>query len=114
MLVVIAIHGLDQADIIHLFAKMGKQVADQGPAVPARLEVPQRAQQLALLVRQTATYPHHLAIGFEQFRLVVKAVHVRRATIGKHEDDSLRLGCIVSRSCRQWINCVGTVRSEQL
>ena len=83
MLVVIAVHRFDDADVIHLLSQMRKQIADQRSALAAGLKLPQWLQQLALLIGQAAADPHHFPVGLEQFRLVVERIHVRRAAVGE-------------------------------
>ena len=84
--VVIRLHRFDQAYIIHSVSQIWEQIAHECAALATRFEVPERLEQDPLLIREPATNPFPLAVGFEQLRLVIERVHVGHATVRKNED----------------------------
>lgn len=86
VLVVVGLHRLDQADVVHALPQVREEVAHERSTISAGPELPQRLQQDALLIREAAANAGRLAVGREQLRLVVEGVHVRDAAIGEDED----------------------------
>src|SRR5688572_20136948 len=103
MLVIVGLHRLDQADVVHAFAQMREQIADERAAFAAGFELPAGLEQTALLVRKTAADAHRLAVRDEELRLMIERVHVRHASIRENENDALGLRRKMRRLWRQRI-----------
>ena len=103
VLVVVALHRADKADLVHALAQVREQVADQGSAAAPRTELPARPQQPALLVRQASADAEGLAVRREELRFVVEGVHVGHAAIGEDEDHPTGPACEMRCSGCQWI-----------
>src|SRR4051794_6294695 len=90
MLIVISLHGADDADVVHTISKIWEKVADRCAALAARAEFPARLEQNSLLIGKSAAKAHRFSVGRKEFRFRVERVHVRHAAIRKDEDDLLR------------------------
>ena len=108
VLVVVALHRVDETDVIHHVAQMRKQIADHRAAFSAGFELPAGLEQHALLFRDAAADARRLAVSGEERGLRVERVHVRHAAIREDEDDALRLRGEMRRLRREWIaDCGG-------
>ena len=79
--VVVALHGADDADVVHAFPEVGEEVANHGAALAAGSELPAGFEEDALLVGEAAADAGFLAVGAVEFGFVVERVHVGDAAI---------------------------------
>ncbi len=87
VIVVIAVHGADEADVVHAVAEVGEEVADLGAALAAGLEVPEGAEVVAFGIVGGG----FAVIGGEA-GLGVEGVHVGDAAAHVEEDDAFGFG----------------------
>src|SRR5262249_31703712 len=84
VIVVIAAHGADDAEIVGALGDVGEEVGNFGAGFPARLGGPRRAERLAVVVEGLA-----VALVFAELGLRVERIDVRHAAAQIDEDDAL-------------------------
>src|SRR5687768_2093295 len=112
MLVVVGLHRANEANVIHAFAEIRKEIADQRAAFAAGTKLPAGLQENALLIREAAADTSGLAVRFEELRLVVERVHVGDAAVGENENDALRFGGVMRKFWRERVRRIAAVGEE--
>src|SRR5688500_14326789 len=92
MLVVVGLHRANQANVVHAFAEIRKEVAYERATFAAGAKFPTRLEQDALLIREAAADAGGFAVRFEKLRLVIERVHVGDAAVRENKYDAFRLG----------------------
>ena len=91
----LALHRVDEGDVVHALRELGKQIADPAPALAMLAERPVASLAVARLRReelQLAIGIERLALALRQFGLVVPGIHVAEAAGAEDLDDGPGLG----------------------
>ena len=95
--VVVAVHRVDHAQVIHAGADVGKKIADRQTRLTAGMKVPRRFHDRAevgveLVAAGIDGVGKFLAVLFRERGLVIERIDVRRAAVHVEEDHPLRTG----------------------
>ena len=108
--VAVAVHRIEDAEIVDDAAEGGKEIAHPGAAAAVRLESPPRLDEEALegpRLVEPARGGDRLAVVGEKLGLEVEGVDVRHAACGVEEDHPIGGGGEVRRMGCEWIERCG-------
>lgn len=111
MVVVIAVHRADDADIVHAFTDMGEQVTYVSAALATGFEFPMRRQVPGRLGISGAD---RLPAVFSEARFGIEGIHMRNTAGHEKENDTFGFPLEVRCLGREWIQGITGFLGNQL